>query len=60
MHIKEPLLTLYSKINEEDLKYSSKEAMRRLSDSLERVFQPFYLLNEVREHVALIEMNIFL
>jgi hypothetical protein len=58
--IREYLRSLYTKINEEDIKLSSKEQVKRLNETLERVLFPFYTMSEIREIVNLTELNIYL
>ncbi|CAD8081645.1 unnamed protein product [Paramecium sonneborni] len=58
--LKEQLKFLYQKINEDDIKLSTKEQVKRLNETLEKALFPFYTMSEIKEIIIQSELNIYL
>ncbi|CAD8161453.1 unnamed protein product [Paramecium pentaurelia] len=58
--LKDQLKLLYLKINEEDIKLSTKEQVKKLNETLEKALFPFYTIRETKEIIGQTELNIYL
>ncbi|CAD8080232.1 unnamed protein product [Paramecium sonneborni] len=58
--LKEQLKVLHLKINEDDIKLSTKEQVKKLNETLEKALLPFYTFSEMKEIIVQQELSIYL